>query len=138
MNYIKKFEGFSENAIEVEFNELLGKTFVDIVEKSNTGGDDKIIFTSSDGYTYTMYHEQDCCESVEIDDINGDLNDLLNNPILLAEESTNYNKPRSSNDEESLWTFYKLGTVKGYVNIKWYGTSNGYYSMGVTIVKSKK
>lgn len=94
---------------------------------------DEIRFTDSDGKVYLMYHDQDCCELVTIDDIVGDLNDLLNSPILEAEVVSNDEGPKNAEyDESYTWTFYKIGTIKGNVTIKWYGTSNGYYSEYVT------
>ena len=116
-------------------SELLGKILTHI----EVGPDnDEIIFTSDDGTQYKMYHEQDCCEDVSIDDINGDLNCLLNSPILQAEESTNDDNPKSEWEGSWTWTFYKLATIKGYVTIRWYGASNGYYSESVDFVRLDK
>lgn len=97
---------------------------------------DEIIFICDDGTKCRMFHYQDCCESVTIDDINGTLEDLIGEPIILAEESTNSDEPKSSEWSESFtWTFYKFATVKGYVDIKWYGESNGYHSEEVDFEK---
>lgn len=94
-------------------------------------------FTDNCGNVFVMYHQEDCCEHVSIDDICGDFSDIIGEEILLAEESTNSDEPKKDENgneeyaESFTWTFYKLSTIKGHVTIRWYGTSNGYYSEGV-------
>lgn len=114
-----------------KFEDLLGKTIVNI--DGAVEGNDKIIFTCSDGTEYMMFHDQDCCESVSIEDICGDINYLLGTPILMAEDISNQCEDEALDewDDSFTWTWYKLATVKGYVTIRWYGTSNGYYSESV-------
>jgi hypothetical protein len=114
---------------ERSFSELLGKTLTKIDQ-----GNNEMIFYCDDGTKYHMYHSQDCCESVTIDDICGELDDLIGAPILRAEESTSGENPNGITMEYQdsfTWTFYKLATVKGWVDIRWYGESNGYYSESV-------
>lgn len=114
----------------VKFGELVGKTLTSIERDESY----ELIFRTSDGEKYRMYHEQDCCESVEIEDIDGDLDDLIGDPILLAEEISKDGE-EDEDSWSSTWTFYKLANIKGAVTIRWFGESNGYYSESVDFVR---
>lgn len=109
----------------VAFEALVGETFSK-VEVSHDKQD--VWFTTLEGVVYHMYP---CCESVYLEDVCGDLNDLINSEVIGAEEYTN---TVCSEDYDSFtWTFYKLRTRKGYVDLRWFGSSNGYYSESVKL-----
>ena len=110
--------------------ELLGKTLVEVVMDSLS----RCYFVADTGERWEMYYEPDCCASCEIEDIIGDLKDLVGSPIAMAEESTNSDAPRDPDypSDSFTWTFYKFATAKGYVTIRWYGSSSGYYSETAT------
>lgn len=116
-----------------KFEDLKGKVLVNV----RNIGDEELIFTTVDGEVYKQYHDQDCCESVTIEDICGDLKDLIGDPLLIAEEVKHEpdvnpeGVPSKVYQDSFTWTFYKLGTRKGCVTVRWYGESNGYCSESV-------
>ncbi|CAB4127495.1 hypothetical protein UFOVP75_225 [uncultured Caudovirales phage] len=113
------------------FADLLGRTIQSIdISKPN----DRITIETTDGVSWTIKHSQDCCETVTIEDVAGDINDLLGYPLTMAEEVSNSDQIEGNEmySESFTWTFYKLATVKGYVTIRWFGSSNGYYSETVS------
>ena len=123
--------------MEAKFSDLKGKTLILI--DGLVKGSDFVTFYTKEENIYEMYHEQDCFEKVEVEDICGDIQDLLDSPILLAEESTSRENPKGTEmewqDDSFTWTFYKLSTFKGDVTIRWYGESNGYYSERVDFIE---
>lgn len=123
------------NNHDVKFEDLNGKVLVDVNASS-----EEVTFITSDGESFQMYHSQDCCEHVRIESVVGDWKDLLGHPLLLAEEVTNAADPEDHDNEcgESYtWTFYKLATIKGYVDMRWLGESNGYYSESVSFFQGQ-
>ncbi len=121
--------------MNVNVSVLLGKTLVGVDKLDSC----ELVFTTTDGEKYKMYHEQDCCESVSIEDICGNLDDLIGSPLLIAEEvfGSSDPGPLALYDGSYLWTFYKFVTIKGSVTIRWYGTSNGCYSESVDFIQVK-
>lgn len=112
----------------VNISEFVGRTFSAINVES-----DEIRFILPDGTHYLMHHRQNCCENVEIEDVCGDIGDLIGTEILLAEESTSKEPDGEYYSESFTFSFYKLATIKGAVTIRWLGESNGYYSEAVDL-----
>ena len=116
--------------------DMVGKIFTRVF----TSGDAQLVFKNKEE-EYLFYHEQCCCESVYIDDICGDLEDLCNSPILRAEERFNYDETShlpDNNHESYTYTFYEFATIKGSVTVRWFGGSNGYYSERVDLQHNKR
>jgi hypothetical protein len=126
----------TSDGVEV-FDFLLGQT-LDSVDGA-TKGSERIIVKTAEGRKFEMFHDHDCCESVEVEDVCGEIEELLNSPITMAESvSNNTDAPPDAREEDSwTWTFYKLGTAKGSVTIRWFGSSNGYYSERVTFAEAR-
>jgi hypothetical protein len=123
-----------------DFNKIfvLGRT---IKEIKNTGSDLYFVFEDTPTRFVHMTHVQDCCESVDLEEVIGDLEDLVGSPLLRAEERTSDtpSKYTSENkwDAEEQWTFYEFATIKGSVTLRWYGESNGYYSVSVNLIEAE-
>ena len=114
---------------------MLGRTIVAI--SSMTDGESEVFFTMDNGDRYHMYHEQDCCENVYLESVVGDVEDLIGEPLLVAEQVDGESPADPDDWDVHTWTFYKFATRRGYVDLRWHGSSNGYYGTGVDFVKLK-
>ena len=110
--------------------QMLGKTFVKV---TGSVDGDEMLFETATGEQFMFAHQQDCCETVRINDIVGDLQDLVGEPLLISEEVKGATEPDEEHYESYSYTFYKFATRKGYVDVRWLGESNGYYSEGVDL-----
>jgi len=126
-----------ENDEITTYDDVIGKIIIDINVDRDDEDNNKITFKFKNGDEYLMCHYDDCCEQVFIDDIVGDIGDLIGSPLIKAEEIYRDN-PFEKQQDHGSWTFYKFATIKGYVDIVWKGLSNGYYSERVSFIKKNK
>lgn len=126
---------YNEN---IEMKGLVGKVIKEIrgLEK----GSGEVWISTECGQEYLFFHEQDCCETVTLNDFDGDPDDLVGALIVSAEEVSNLdNDEKPSEYSESwTWTFYKIETNKGGLWMRWLGESNGYYSERVSLILVNK
>ena len=115
----------------VDVSEMREQTFTSV------RADNETVTFENDEVRYVLYHDQDCCETVVVEEIIGDLEDLENLQLLIAREDTNADGPELPNAESYTWTFYNFATYKGYVTIRFLGESNGYYSEDVYCMKEE-
>lgn len=122
----------------MKIHDLAALRGLTITSISVNDGRDEIRITTSDGRKWLAYHRQDCCESVNIHDIRGDLQALVGSPLVIAAESSvsgewpeDVKAPEYG--ESYTWTTYHLATDTASVRIRWLGESNGYYSESVDL-----
>jgi len=121
--------GYMDYNAEAKIESMVGQVFTSVTQN----GDEMVFENATERFVF--FHSQDCCEHVSIEDICGDLQDLVGEPLLIAEEVSG-ETPVDFNEEEHdsvTWTFYKFATRRGYVDVRWFGESNGYYSEGVSL-----
>ena len=117
-----------------DISKMVGLTALDVtVYCDYKDGDNNVMQFTFEGIKVKFFHMQDCCEGVWIESIVGDLNDLIGSPLLVAEEVSSETTLDNDKEIETRWTFYKFDTAKGGVTVRWYGESNGYYSIDVDI-----
>lgn len=116
---------------ETQIETLAGETLthIDVDEKENV-----ILLTTESGRQVRIEHDQDCCESVYIEDTEGDWRELIGKPIIAATEEIIPGGDPPPQYPDS-WTRTNLTfKVDGATVInRWIGESNGYYSETVDI-----
>lgn len=113
---------------------LIGSTILSVEECCNYEA--ILRLETSEGILH-FDHDQECCESVWLEDGYEDLKDLEGQQILKIEEVEDNNRG-GFDDDYYEWTYYKISTFHGDATLRFYGTSNGYYSMGVDVYFEKK
>lgn len=92
---------------------------------------DQVQMLGTDGTMYMLAHDQDCCEEVSIESIDNDISLLEGQTILEAYESTNSDNPPDGYNpytDSYTWTFFHIRTQRDSFTIRFFGSSNGYYS----------
>ena len=102
----------------------------DMVGKKITGiyYDEENFQILTDDGVYAFYHEQSCCESVWLTQVDGISDKIIGSRIVMAEEVVD---EKDTEYGHVTYTFYKIGTTKGIIDFRFQGESNGYYSESV-------
>jgi hypothetical protein len=129
MNTKEHTMAYDDWQASAKIESMVGKVFTSI--RGGVGSGEMVFENATERFVF--FHSQDCCESVDINDITGDLEDLVGEPLLLAEEVSGATEPDVEHYESYTYTFYKFASRKGYVDVRWLGESNGYYSEGVSL-----
>ncbi len=115
----------------IQISDLVGEvlTHIDTDEKNA-----EIMLTTQSGKIVKIFHSQDCCETVSIEDTEGNWHDLIGKVIV---EATHDEVPQGDPPPEypDSWTrtTLKFRVDDATVISRWIGESNGYYSESVDI-----
>lgn len=121
------------NEVNETLNRMVGETIVSV---SGNRHDEEFLVRTASGLVFTFYHNQDCCEDVYLEEIIGDIDDLIGHTVIMAEETCSNDEVVGAScyqGESFTWTYYRMATERGLVVLRFFGSSNGYYSEAVTV-----
>lgn len=135
--------------IEFKIEEMVGQSPREIIRhyggECDYDGKKLLSFFMHGGKEFHFVYYQDCCADVYLQDVDGDLSDLLDETITSAEivssegiKSLKGKEEDDHCDDSYTWTFYKISNKKTSITLRFYGSSNGYYSEEVSLVKEFK
>lgn len=88
-----------------------------------------------DNCAFETSHSQDCCETVEVHDIIGDLNSLIGKKVINCKTIESQEWPsdveKGQYVDSFTWTTQIIQTKSTEIKIRWLGESNGWYSEGI-------
>jgi hypothetical protein len=98
-----------------ELEAMVGETVIgiDFFNDRQSNLPKEVLITMKSGKQLRLHHDQDCCETVELVSIDGDICKLIGKPILSTE------------------TKITLRCDAETVIMRWIGESNGYYGEDV-------
>lgn len=104
-------------------NEMSGKT----IKECNYNKDyEEIILIMTTGERYKIYHDQDCCELVNIYWSQSNIKNIIDKTIESLEEVSQ--RPDIEGDSMTITNYIFTFTDGTKANLYWVGESNGYYS----------
>ena len=128
---------YKKHADIKEVNEAFKNKKILSVSGFDLDNGDECLINFDNNEFIQIYHAQDCCEDVWLEDISGDTN--LEGAIFYEIIEKECNKDALNKGDDSFtWAFYTIRTSKGYLDLRWYGTSNGYYSENIDFLINYK
>jgi hypothetical protein len=123
---------------KLQIGDLVGRTVKAVITSRR-----RVIIQTTDDLVWTWSHEQDCCEEVWVDSIAGDPHSMVGQVVTVAREVVSdareparwqtFDDDAEWPAESQTWTFYTFATIRGHVDVRWCGESNGYYSETVEL-----
>lgn len=135
---MKELRKLTTKSTLVDFEVLKGQTVAEVIVDNEKS---MIVFVCKDGKRYALMHRQECCEEVTLEDFDAKMiENLPGHEILEAYGSSEAGEETEEMKEwgrSSTWTFFVIRTMLDTYTIRFFGSSNGYYSEDAELYEIK-
>jgi hypothetical protein len=96
--------------------------------------DEQLIIEVEDGRRFSFCHEQDCCESVSVYSVDGNLKELQGKKLVRIDCDNVDPDDYVLGEHVDSYTFTNVRFITDEQTslVRWFGESNGYYGEGIS------